>query len=345
MRIAMFSDVYSQATGVTTSLRLLADELVKKGCDVTVFTGSGSSKTHKVVNLPAVRFPLAETYEVILKPPFRVAADVVHVHTPYCAGWLGMMQKHAPRVVTTHTLPQNVFPGKLHFLQPLAWSYLVSFYNAADRVVCQTKRTQALFEKHGLSKPVSVVSGGIDLHELRKAHASRFNKKYEIKGDFVLSTARLSEEKRPQLALQACRELDLPIVLTSDGPLREALEKNYPEARFLGFVPREDLRDAYAAARVFTLCSAPETEGEGLAVVEAMAARTPVIASDAHHAVDGVNAFSFNSPAELKRKLSRLWSDKKLRLQFAKQGLKEAQECDVKKYAEKMLRVYDAVQR
>ena len=49
------------------------------------------------------------------------------------------------------------------------------------------------------------------------------------------------------------------------------------DARFLGFVPREELPALYAAATVFAYPS--EVEGFGLPVAEAMAQGTPVVTS------------------------------------------------------------------
>ncbi|WP_456316708.1 glycosyltransferase [Teichococcus aestuarii] len=61
-----------------------------------------------------------------------------------------------------------------------------------------------------------------------------------------------------------------------DGPLRATLERRYPEARFTGFLHREALAAAYAAADVMVFPS--RTDTFGLVLLEAMACGTPIAA-------------------------------------------------------------------
>lgn len=341
MKIAIFTDSFTQLDGVATHVRNIASSMAKKGHDVTVYTGSGTSDEFKVVNLPRIPFAFSPGYEVMIPKSVHVDADVVHVHTVYSVGWVGMLKK-IPHVATTHTMPKNIFPNGFGFLRPIGWKYLISFYNRADHVVCQTERTAERFRRHGLKRPVSIVSSGIGVDEIKRGSAERFRKKYGIEDEFVLNTARLSQEKRPEFSLKACRELGLKVVFTSMGILLEPLKRKYPEAIFLK-MPREDLKDVYAAARVFVLPSAPEVECEGLGPLEAMCAGTPVVCSDVPHLVkDGENGFLVKtySYGEFKRKLEALWRDEKLQRKFAEAGRKAAEERDVKKSADKLIEIY-----
>jgi glycosyltransferase involved in cell wall biosynthesis len=311
---------------------------MKRGHEVVVYTGSGSSDEFEIVNLPKIPFVLSPGYEAIIPKSICVDADIVHIHTVYTVGWMGMTQKK-PRVVTTHTLPKNMFPN-LAFLRPIGWKYLISFYNKADRVVCQTDRTAKKFRQHGLKKPVSIISSGVDIDFFRRASAKNFRKKYSVEGEFVLHTARLSPEKRPEFVLKACRELGLKIVLTSNGPLKKKLEQRYPEAIFLE-LPREDLKDVYSAAKVFVLASAPEVECEGLGPLEAMASGVPVVCSDVPHIVkDRNNGFLFKTYDEFKQKLEMLWHDEELQRKFSENGRKTAEERDINKSVTKLIKVY-----
>jgi glycosyltransferase involved in cell wall biosynthesis len=76
---------------------------------------------------------------------------------------------------------------------------------------------------------------------------------------------------------------DLLLLVTGEGPAREALAAQVEHAglarnvRFIGYLDRyRELPDAYAAADVFVFPS--RTETQGLVLLEAMAAGTPVLA-------------------------------------------------------------------
>lgn len=346
MKIALFSEVYTQLSGVSTHVRSLAALLSKKH-DVTLYTGSGKSKGFKIVNLSKVSFPLAEGYEIIIPKRIRVDADIVHVHTPYTLGLMALKQKK-PLVATTHTTPKNLFSAyHLNFLDPIGWKYLIYFYNSANHIICQTKETEKLFRNHGLNRPVSIISSGVDFNFFSKGKVNKIRKKYDLEKKFVLSTSRISREKRPELILKACRDLNIPLVMASNGPLKEKLEKKYPEARFLGYVPDKDMPGLYASSTIFALASEPGAEGEGLVLLEAMAAKKPVIASRVSPITefihDGENGFLFKDYADFKKKLKKLWRDKRIRNKFSRRGKKSAKEKDIKKVAEKISNIYESL--
>lgn len=349
MEIALFSDLYMQLSGLSTHVRNLASILSEKGYDVTLYTGSGKSEDFKIVNLPRLPFPLAKGYEMILPRRLRLKADVVHVHTPYMLGWMALKQE-CPVVSTTHTTPKNLFSEfNLNFLDPLGWRFLRVFYNSSDHVICQTKSTKELFEKHGLKKPVSVISSGIDFDFFNGGDSDRFRRKYKLPKKFVLSASRLSKEKRPEWILRACRELKIPCVVSSSGPLKSYLEKKYPETKFIGYIPEKEMPDLYASATVFALTSESDVEGEGLVVFEAMAAGVPTIClnifSLKSDIIDGENGFYCRSYEEFKKMLGHLWENESMQQKFSKEGLKKAREKDVYKSVDKIIKVYRSLAR
>ena len=89
-----------------------------------------------------------------------------------------------------------------------------------------------------------------------------------------LSVGRVAVEKN----LEAFLELDLPgtKVVVGDGPARSALERQYPDAVFLGARHGEELAEIYAAADVFVFPS--KTDTFGLVLLEALASGLPVAA-------------------------------------------------------------------
>src|SRR5262249_34579054 len=93
----------------------------------------------------------------------------------------------------------------------------------------------------------------------------------------VAFVGRLAPEKAPEVLLRAAEGLDVVVLLAGDGPLRTHLEREARSgaARFRGFVP--EVGRVLAAADVLALPS--RTEGLPMAVLEAMGAGVPVVAS------------------------------------------------------------------
>ncbi|MDJ0449400.1 glycosyltransferase family 4 protein [Methylocystis sp. JR02] len=97
-------------------------------------------------------------------------------------------------------------------------------------------------------------------------------------GDFVF-VGRLSAEKGPRYFAEAARLAGVAPVFVGDGPEREALGKEFPEAKFLGWRSPPEVRAALRAARTLVFPSV-WYEGQPLTVYESLALGTPVIVSD-----------------------------------------------------------------
>jgi glycosyltransferase involved in cell wall biosynthesis len=94
--------------------------------------------------------------------------------------------------------------------------------------------------------------------------------------DFFLFVGRLVPYKRPDLAIESVRGLPPELLVVGEGLADTELRKSAPtNVRFLGGVPDEELRRLYRAARAVI---APGVEDFGIAMAEAQACGTPVIA-------------------------------------------------------------------
>jgi glycosyltransferase involved in cell wall biosynthesis len=113
--------------------------------------------------------------------------------------------------------------------------------------------------------------------------------------DFFLFAGRLVPHKRAGLAIEACTELDVPLVVAGTGRVEQELRKaSHGHAEFVGYVSDDELRGLYARARAVLV---PSEEEFGLVSLEAQAAGTPVIAYDAGGAretvIDGETGIRF----------------------------------------------------
>jgi glycosyltransferase involved in cell wall biosynthesis len=135
--------------------------------------------------------------------------------------------------------------------------------------------------------PTTVIYNGLDT-----AHLTRSESRQEVRArfgfaetDFVLgSVMRLSGEKRPERLIEAIARLPprFKLLIAGWGPLRQKLFELANEiAPFrCAIVPVEkDLGDVYSAFDAFCLPS--ESEGFGLATLEALFCKVPVITAQA----------------------------------------------------------------
>ncbi len=108
--------------------------------------------------------------------------------------------------------------------------------------------------------------------------------------DFHLIVSRLLPYKRVDLAIEACAQLNVPLVIAGEGRDRarlEALTARYPNAniKLMGRVDDATLRELLANCKAFIF---PGFEDFGIAPIRAMAYGKPVIAFAAGGALDTI---------------------------------------------------------
>src|SRR5947209_7650105 len=113
--------------------------------------------------------------------------------------------------------------------------------------------------------------------------------------DYFLIVSRLIPYKRIDLAIEACNELQLPLVIIGSGRDLERLKKMAgPTIRFMGRLSDEDVLHYYAHCRALLF---PGDEDFGITPLEAQASGRPVIAYGAGGAlasvVDGITGVFF----------------------------------------------------
>jgi glycosyltransferase involved in cell wall biosynthesis len=106
------------------------------------------------------------------------------------------------------------------------------------------------------------------------------------KEDFYLTVSRLVSYKRVSLIVQAFNQLGHPLIVIGDGPELEAIRKlAQPNVQVLGFCADTVVEQYMARAKAFVYAAC---EDFGIALVEAQACGTPVIAYGAGGALETV---------------------------------------------------------
>ncbi|HZH99379.1 MAG TPA: glycosyltransferase [Fimbriimonadaceae bacterium] len=305
LRIAIFSDsALPILNGVSVSIQSLVSELRNQGHSVTIFTAKSpgyKDSDPNIYRFPAIETPWTKGYPLAY-PPFmgtlrkfrRHTFDVIHTHTPFTIGFVGLRwaESHEiPIVSTYHTLYDRYahyipfFPRR--YIRFKIAKHTNFYYNHVDHVITPSVASYKWLRRHSVTTPTSVVPTGtpprgfIDRAEMR--HRLGIPPGQRI----MLYVGRIAREKNlPALFAMAARviaeEPDVRLWLVGDGPYRQealAMARELgigDRVQFVGFVPREHVDRYYAAADLFVFSSITETQG--LVVQEAMTYGLPAIA-------------------------------------------------------------------
>jgi glycosyltransferase involved in cell wall biosynthesis len=279
--------------------------------------------------------------------------SLLHLHSPTVGGQLvPALAARVAGVRATVSTYQQIQPRKLP-----RKSRLLSGLNHAlliDRVIAVSNDVGVTAQKMaGIGgKRITVIPNGIEVDvECETRESLTLRRRGEVRLGYF---GRLSPEKGLSVLLHAFALLEhqhpeATLFLAGDGPQRDELEslarKLQIESRthFLGF-----RTDARALMKEMDLIvHAPEYEGFGLVMLEAMAARRPLVVNDApggmrelvHHGFNGLIA-SAGSPVALAEGMGRLVESPALRLQLGENGRRL---CEERYSAEVMARETQAI--
>ncbi len=256
--------------------------------------------------------------------------------------WYGV-----PSVGTVHDLSQLHVEGKYDpFRMFYTTRILPRLMRRLTQVIAVSQATRRDLEQHAAVDPgrIEVIYNGADLDRF-KPHdkalaAQRIRQKFNIETPYILYTARLEHPGKNHVRLleafaQLKKEGRLPHQLVLAGSPWYGAEVIYAAARdfgisrfvsFPGFVPQEYLPDLYAAADLFVFPSL--FEGFGIPLLEAMASGIPLcaanIASIPEVVQDAGLLFDPQHTDEIKRAITRLTRDEKLRNELVDRGLKQS---------------------
>ncbi|HVA04861.1 MAG TPA: glycosyltransferase family 4 protein [Acidimicrobiales bacterium] len=200
--------------------------------------------------------------------------DVVHIHEPLAPGpnFACLVACAVPKVGTFHRAGKSI---AYTLLSPLARALARRL--AARCAVSSEARATA---QHALGGRYDIIGNGIDLERFASAPGSATS------GPTVMFVGRHEERKGLGVLLDAVGRLEPAVSLTvwvaGQGPDTEWLRRRHPPSDRIVWLGRlDDLELAARLAGAHALC-APALRGEsfGVVLLEAMAARAAVVASD-----------------------------------------------------------------
>lgn len=197
--------------------------------------------------------------------------DVIHIATegPIGLAVRGYCQRNRFPFTTSY---HSNFPEFLEHLMgfPARWTYRFMrwFHQPSACVLVSTPTLERNLKERGFGH-MARWSRGVDLSLFYPRP-----KTFDYPRPIQLYAGRVSKEKN----IEAFLATNVPgtKVIVGDGPIKESLQRQYPQAIFLGYRRGPALAAAYANADVFVFPS--QTDTFGLVMIEAMACGIPVAA-------------------------------------------------------------------
>lgn len=258
--------------------------------------------------------------------------DLVHTHNAH-HGFVGRVLARVHGIPAVHTwrynpadATENRFKRAVYQAAEAVASRagrVVYFQNGEDHAYAVNRRIVP--RRHAL-----MVGNGIDVDRYSggapDSQAVRRSLGVQPDAEMVLCVARLAERKGIPDVIAAVAELArnrerLELVVLGTGPAREALAEQASAAGLADRVhfggQRDDIPDVLRTADI--LCLASRREGVPRSVMEAMAARCPVVATDVvgtrevvKHEQTGL-LVPYEAPSELAESVARVLDDPVLR--------------------------------
>ncbi len=318
MRILMVSDVYfPRINGVSTSIQTFKQEFEKQGHEVVLIAPDYPQEYQEDNSIIRVK-----SRGVLFDPEDRMMhyqeivalADIlaeenfnlVHVHTPFVAHYAGVKLAEIlqiPCVVTYHTLFEEYLFHYIPFLprqllRAFARRFSKAQCNQVDSVVAPSSVIVDLLQRYGVKQSIDIIPTGIRSENFRRGSGDKFRQQFGIDKDKIvlLNVSRVAYEKNLGLLLHTLklaleRLPQLCLVIAGEGPAREACMEQAQQlglsdqVHFVGYLDRNtELMDCYHSADLFVFSS--KTETQGLVLLEAMAAGTPVVSVAAMGTLD-----------------------------------------------------------
>ncbi|MGQ4509878.1 glycosyltransferase family 4 protein [Dermabacteraceae bacterium P13147] len=222
-------------------------------------------------------------------------ADVAHLNSVFpdtAAVALLARARRIPVVMHAHSTEEDFrssFRGA-DTLAPLFRRWITWLYSLGDVIITPTDYSRSLVTAYGVKRPIVALSNGIDTETFRPdaAAGQRFRDRYSLspKQPAVVSVGHLFTRKGIDDFVALAHSLpEVRFIWFGDTPasvltpvVKAAIASAPENLTFAGFVPPDEVRDAYCGADVFCFLSREETEG--IVVLEALACGIPTIVRD-----------------------------------------------------------------
>ncbi|MDO8667797.1 MAG: glycosyltransferase [bacterium] len=325
MRIAIFSDnFYPELSGISDSVRLLADELAKLGHEINFYVPKYSAKNYRAINLPvkelaldsrininrlfSLAAPFAGLQARLVLPLFSPSLfkgfkpDIIHSQLFFGAGLEAMIKagsKKIPLLGTNHTAISEFIKIKSKYLKKISVNYATWYYNQCAFTTAPSQSVFKEMKEFGFNRPYKVISNPVDTNIFcPSADGLAVKEKFGLSSNTIVYAGRLASEKNIEVVIRAValakkKVKDINLAIAGTGKFEPELRRLVKElnldraVKFLGTLSQPDLARLYQAAEVFSIASTSDTQS--LTLMQAMACGLPAVVVDARALPEYVN--------------------------------------------------------
>jgi glycosyltransferase involved in cell wall biosynthesis len=337
MKILIISPTQFGIGGIAKHVQGLSKYLESKNHFVKIIS-SENTFTIPIKNLKNPSFMLS----ALIKTKFGKNYDIIHAHHPITA--LAFKASSAKKVVTFHGVFSNQI-GMLHgkTAQNLSKKYEQNALKWADAITTISKESFDYYSNQG-HHPYCIPNA-IEIDSLPQD----INQKYEKQIIFV---GRLSKEKgiKSLIRLSEILPKNIHLVIVGSGPLENEIKKiakDNSNVDFLGYLPKNKVIPLIRGS--FALIQPSLAEGISTTMLEAMACRIPIIASDVggnkELIINNENGFLVNSESinEINEKIIELSKNKILVKKFGQKSSELIKNFEWTNIGKKYLELYESL--
>jgi len=312
-------------------------------------------KESYILNLKFSLHLLKKNLELVTKNNYFdiIDCNIVSKTLPYASYFISK-SKHVPLIETWHEVWYKENFEQYSSMMAIPGFYLELFmpklsdFNIA---VSETTKMRLINLLKVNPDKISVISNGVDL---KKFNAICAEKKYGR----IIYVGRLESHKCVDTLLFAYHQLkkrytDIELILIGKGPQKEYLinlskKLDIEDITFLDPMPYDQLITAMKSSWILVLPSI--REGQGIVLLEAMAAGTPPIAVNAEgSAVGDVITNNYNGllvvQGNIENAMEKLLTNEDLYASLRKNGLEFVKDYDWDKIAERTAQIYEMVKK
>ena len=327
--------------GVTGSVLQVLQQLQRAGHETLVIApGVAGTVVEDLHDLHGARTELLRSVPLPQYPQVRIAMaragrlaailrdfrpDVLHLASPFVMGWQGLVAADALHVPAVAIYQTDIVAYARKYGMPrataLVETHVARLHRRATLTLAPSSASIRQLEELGVDR-LRRWGRGVDAERFAPERRSESWRARVAPGRAIVGyVGRLAPEKQVE-DLRVLR--DLPgarLVIVGDGPLRPALERDLPEAVFLGHLGGAALAEAVAGFDVFVHPGESETFGQ--TIQEALASGVPVVATGRGGPLDLVRSsvdgwlYRPGDLADLRERVADLLGDEAKRRAFA----------------------------
>ena len=312
-------------SGIFTSANALAEKLRQKGVEVEIDNILGNGY------------------------------DLVHFHNPLPTTFFAARIKflNLPFVCTTNMTITELDGLVPNYLFGLSNQYLQFYYSHCDKIICTSRKIEALLGVEGFGQKTVFMPLGVDnsFFRPRPELGEIFRQRFGLKRKVVLAVASAQKRKGIFDFVEVSKALpQYDFVWVGGIPQLQTLEKKaeiekifaekYGNLVFTGYLSLDELLQAYNACDVFVSPTYAETFG--LNIVEAASCGKPAVVRDLPD-LDNFDPFAlkFSDNEGFARHVCSVLEDEGLRKSQVDKSLKESAKFSLEANSQKILEIYD----